>query len=587
MKRIARLYIRDCFVVGLASLMILGLGACRKTPKSPPKVVFAPMGLEISGLPEKTPVKLYDASGKLLLAYPPLPSRDLLLIFPWQPRETYYLVAKGFSLRLQSPNSRPLAEIEVFAPLGSPGRRFLIFETDPLKPEEFVILSKDPCPEIGFLITSFVSELPVHIPPLEKNLVLSGEFDRYFFHHRICLAPEVPHRIPLITGKRRLSLTFKRMVFDLKGKVKLVSWRMPTEESGYTLRYRREGLLVVPNPLFERLGYLLGIKSQGFSRYAPFAYQTLVLKNFTGAPLNLLVKADFLAPETGKPVPGFYPPRFGMIGHFKKPLALVYLPPHGNARVVLPIYMEGVSPGEYVARVEVYPLGEEKPLFVKERQIGVTRGSPRLATGLLIILTTGLLYSGAIFLALRRLLSGFNLRELSLVALAGAVAFGLDFLGGLLSNILYAFLGPFNILVGGLVTEVVHYAVFTAVLAMVPKPGFATLSGLLHYLMGLTLFGGLRATDPFFLGARLFVLEACLFLFRGYHRPWSGRTILALGIADAINTLSSLVLHMTFYRLFFPGWYLWLSLLVKGFLYTLIGAWIGARMGKHLLGMER
>jgi len=167
------------------------------------------------------------------------------------------------------------------------------------------------------------------------------------------------------------------------------------------------------------------------------------------------------------------------------------------------------------------------------------------------------------------------------------VAFGLDFLGGLLSNILYALLGPFNILVGGLVTEVIHYTVFTAVFLLVPRPGFAILSGLLHYLMGLVLFGGLRATDPFFLGSRLLVLEAFLCLFRTHSRPSGWRTPVALSLADALNTLASLIIHMTFYRLFFPGWYLWLSIVVKGFFYTLIGARIGVRLGRTLLAAER
>jgi len=587
MKPLGHELLKRGLVLGEIVLMILGLGACQRTPKPRPKVVFGPLGLEISGLPEKAPVKLYEAGGKLLLSYPPLQSHDLLLIFPWQPDKTYRLVAGSLSFKVQSPDSRPLAEMEVLAPVGSPGRRILIFEKGPLKPEECVIFSKDPCPEIGLLTTSFVPELKVKLPTFNKTLVFSTEFERHLFIHRICLPPEIPQKIKVLVGKKSISLVFKRKVFDLKGKVKLVSWQIPTDEVGYRLRYRREGLLVVPNPFFERLGYLLGIKAKGFSRYTPFAYQTLILKNLTASPLNLLVKSEFLDPKTGQPVPGFYPPRFGTAGHFKRPVALTYLPPHGKTQVILPIYINGVSAGEYVVWVAVYPLGEKTPIFIKERRIGVTRGSPWLAVGLLIILVTGALYSGAVLVGLRRFLSGFSLRELSLIALAGAVAFGLDFLGGLLSTVLYAFLGPFNILVGGLITEVVHYAVFTAVLVLVPKPGFATLSGLLHYLMSLTLFGDLRATDPFFVGTKLLVLETSLFIVRTYRKPWGRQTVLALAIADGVNTLTSLILYMTFYRLFFPVWYLWLSLLVKGFLYTLLGAWIGARIGKHLLKIER
>jgi hypothetical protein len=295
-----------------------------------------------------------------------------------------------------------------------------------------------------------------------------------------------------------------------------------------------------------------------------------VLENESPVPVNLLVKAHFLDVKTGRQVEGFYPPQFFSSGHMKEPVALTYLPPKGRARVVLPVYAE-VPSGEYLARVEIYPLGGREPVLIKERRIGVTRGKPWLAAGLLVIMGSGLLFSLGLLFGHRHLLKRFRTRELCLISLSGAVAFGLDFLGGLLSNILYALLGPFNVLVGGLITEVIHYAVFTAIFVLVPKPGFATLSCLLHYLMGLLLYGGIRATDPFFVGSRILTLEALLLLFAVYRKPISWRTVLALSLADALQTLSSLILHMTFYRLFFPVWYLWLSILVKGFLYTLFG----------------
>ncbi len=568
---------------------ILGTAACEKHPNIQPHAIFGPLGIEVSGLPKKVPVKLYDSSGKLVLSYPPLPSHALLLIFPWKTGETYRLVAGKASFKLKSPDSYPVSEIEVFAPLGSPGKRLLIYnnKNKTTLSLRFVILSKDICPKIGFLITSFVSKLSVNFQSFNYRYVLNGEFDRLFLQHNVCLAPDIPKKIKINIGRKQLLLSFKRKNVDLKGQVRLISWHLPTEESGYSLRYRKDGILVVPNPLFEHLGYILGIKDKGYSRYTPFAYQTLVFKNLTGYSLNLLIKADFLDPKTGKPVSGFYPPRFGMSGHFKKPLALAYLPSYSKTKVVLPIYIRGISPGEYLAEVKVFPLGEKEPILVKTRRIGVTCGSPLLAAGLLTIIFIGIIYTSVILLRLKHIVSYFSLRELTLIALAGAVAFGLDFLGGLMSNILYALLGPFNILIGGLITEIIHYAVFTAVLILVPKPGFATLSGLLHYLMGLVLFGGLRATDPFFLGTRLFILEICLFLFQIYKKPLSWRTIIALSLADALHTVSSLVLHMTFYRLFFPDWYLWLSILIKGFLYTFIGAYLGVYMGKYLLEIER
>ncbi len=579
---------KDVKYLGLILIFLLLLSACKKEEKSP-TFTFSALGLEVSGLREKTPVRVFH-EGKLVLSYPAFPSRNVFLVFPWEPGGRYLVLCGKRKFWLTAPPQRPLAEVKIFAPLGSPGKRLVLFPGQKVE-EELVLFSRKECPEIGLLFTSNVKGLSLVLPAQKK--ALGGELSRYFYRQRICLkeGKPLPFTLRLEPEDQKpgveIVLRLKRKNFSLSREVKLLSWLFPTDETGYTLRVRREGLLVLPNPLFERLGYFLGLKAQGFSRYDPLAYETITLINTGPAPVNVLVKADFFEAETGKPATGFYPPRFGMAGHYRKPLALAYLPPGEKVKVVLPVYAHELKPGSYLARVSLFSFGEEEPFLVKERLIGVTRGSPLLSGALLLILLLGGGFSVLVFLRLKALLRRFSLRELTLLALAGAVAFGLDFLGGMLANVLYALLGPFNILVGGLITEVVHYMVFAALLVLVPRPGFATLKGLLHYLMGLVLFGGVRATDPFFLGFSLLTFELALLVFGAYRRPLSWRTVFSLALADAVNTASSLVLHMTFYRLFFPGWYLALDVVVKGFLYTLLGAWIGLRVGRHLGGFER
>ncbi len=554
--------------------------ACAREPLSL-HAEFTPLGIEVSGLPARTSLALYNEAGRLILSYPPLAGPDALLVFPWEPGKTYVLVARGKRLALKAPKRRPLATVAVMAPLGAPEKRFLLFPDDTLK-EKFLVSSKDSCAEIGLLVTAYHPRLSLKIAE-DKATLSQGE--RRLFRKRLCFEGKKSITLLLEAKKARAVFSFTRKYVPLKGKIDLLSWHLPTDESGLSLRYRREGLIVLPNPLFQDLAYRLGIKEKGYSRYLPYAYQTIVIKNKSPIPVNLLLKAEFLDPRTGKRALGFYPPAYGG-GHVKEPVAFAYLPPHGTAQVVLPIYGEA-KPGEYLFRLKVYPLGEEEPVLVKERLVGVTQGKPWLAASLLVIMACGLLFSLYVILGHRRLLKGFSMRELSLIALAGAVAFGLDFLGGTISNILYALLGPFNVLVGGLITEIIHYAVFVAVFLLVPKPGFATLTALIHYLMGVVLYGGMRATDPFFLGARVLTTEALLFGFGCYKKPQSLRTVFALSVADALQTFSSLVLHMTFYRLFFPDWYLMLSIGIKGFLYTLFGAALGLKVGGYLKELER
>ncbi|OAG27757.1 hypothetical protein [Thermodesulfatator autotrophicus] len=565
-----------CFVLSLIFLTLVG---CSREATEV-ETIFTPLGLIVKGA-SSIPLSLYDDKGNLILSYPKLPGPDVLLVFPWKPEKTYLLKVGATKIKLLAPEKRPIAELLVLTPLGSPGERFIVYPESPLE-AHFVVSSRAPCPEIGLMFTPY-QDLKIEIASFKKNI---PEGQRELFRQKVYLKDNEETVLKIKLENTPINLSFERRYVDLRGKIKVLAWHFPTDESGLNIRHKREGVLVIPNPLFEKIGYTLGIKERGYSRFLPFAYQTILLKNESPMPVNLLIKADFFDPQTVKKASGFYPPKFGAEGHIKEPLGLAYLPPHGIARVVLPVFAE-IKPGEYLARIEVYPLGEKKPVLVKERLIGVTRGKPWLAASLFVILFCGLTISLGFLVAHQRVLRHFRVRELCLIALSGAVAFGLDFLGGMLSNIFHAILGPFNVLVGGLITEVTHYVVFTAIFSLVPKPGFVTLSYLMNYLMGLLLYGGMRATDPFFVGANIFFMEAMLLLLLVYQKPVGLRLVLALALADALQTFSSLVLHMTFYRLYFPDWYIWLSVGVKGFLYTLIGAGLGLKIGKLLREMER
>ncbi len=572
---------------------LLFLQACGNKALLAPRFQFVPWGLVVSGLPPETPVKLYDAQGHPLLSYPPFAGEEVALFFHWYPERLYRVVLDQKAYMLKAPKAPVVLRLQVFAPLGQkPYELWLQKGQRDLPQKLFILAGQEPCHEIGLLVENLaLEELKVQFAGQEATL--KGEFARKLFTQRLCFQGdrrERTLRLGLqgpVNLKTQLGFVFHRV--DLKKAVQMLSWRLPTDAFGFIEGHRLEGTLVAPNPFWQKLGYALGIKAKGFSRYDPFAYEALRFKNRLDMPLTLLLKADFLDPKTQKPVPGFYPKRFSSHG-FKQPLALLDLPPRGEGEAVLPIFLDkDIPPGEYQAVVEVYPFGSAKPILILRRHIGVVRGKVSLSLALLVVLIVGSGYSLFILLSLKKIIQRFRLRELTLIALTGAVGFGLDFLGGVASNILYALFGPFNILVGGLVTEVAHYLVLTAVLYLIPQTGVITLSGIITYLMGGFLFGGFRITDPFFVGTRLFVLELALLLFGtvGKGRPSVWPLVLALSLADAVNTAVSLLLHMTFFRLFFPGWYILLSLVVKGFIYTFIGAYLGARVGKVLLRVER
>ncbi len=572
------------------------LAGCQQADlTTPPVVKFDPLGIQVTSLEQPVPLRLYDSNKKLLLTYPPM-GREVFLFFNWQPAQTYTLQAGGKTLILQAPARRPYLEIQVSAPLGQKKRR--LFAPWDTQPAPFVLAGESHAMDVGILIRSH-TDRKVICRLNGRPFRLVGAFDSHFEVIHLKFGPhrtrlKVPLEIlsPQIDKTDFLDLAFSFCKTDFEGAVELVSWKFPTDPFGFTEASRLQGTLALPAPLWEHIGYAMGLKASGRSRFDPTSFQCLSLKNHLKAPITLLVKADFLDPSSRRPVPGFYPKQFGPTAGTKKIMAFVDLPPGSTAKAVLPVYVDStVAPGSYIQKITVVPMGQKKPLLVLEKEMGLMRGSDFFTIALTVIMVIAFGYALFVFFNFHRLLAKFNIRSLVLIALMGAVGFGLDFLGGMAANVLNALLGPFNILAGGLITEVFHYLILTSVLFLVPQWGTVTLSGIISYLMSGMMTGGFGILDILFVGSGLAYAEGMLYLSgitsSGEIRGRGLRLALALGLADAMMTASSLVLHYTFYRLFYPLWYVALAVIIKGFVYTFIGVQIGVPFGKTLRTMER
>ncbi len=569
------------------------LGGCGREAQSPPRVRFEPMGIRVCGLDRPASIRLLDDEGKLLLSYPELGS-EAFLFFDWHPSSTYTIEAGRISIKAKAPEVRPFLELRVSAPLGQPPQVFFI-PGGPVRDIPFELTGESGSIDVGILLRSH-TDREIEFSLRGSRHLLSQAFDTY--SQTIHLDLENPDQrldLPLkILSPRtqELNLSFRFHKTDLKGMVELVSWQVPTDAFGSTEAKRLQDTIVLPAPLWERIGYALGLRASGRSKFDPTTFQSLTLKSRLGSHLTVLITSDFFYPGTEKQVEGFYPKEFGPTGGTKKVIAFVDIPAGGKAKAVLPIYIDpAVNPGAYLQRVTVTPLGSRDPVFTAEKELGLMRGSSFFTAALLVIIAVALGYCTFVALRFKHLLSGFNVQALVLIALMGAVGFGLDFLGGMAANVLNAVLGPFNILVGGLITEVTHYLVLTAVLFLIPQWGTVTLSGIVTYLMSGMITGGFGILDILFVGSRLAYAEGMLYLFgitsSGRIEGRELRLAIALSLADALTTGTSLVLHSTFYRLFFPLWYVALAVAIKGFAYTFIGVRIGLPFGRTLKSMER
>ena len=184
-----------------------------------------------------------------------------------------------------------------------------------------------------------------------------------------------------------------------------------------------------------------------------------------------------------------------------------------------------------------------------------------------------------------QLIAKLSNKNLILISFFGAIIFGFVNLPSTflisLSNFL---LGPFSFLITAFFNEILYFTLLVALLTIVPQKGTIILVSSVRFLLNGILLG---AMSPIIL-INLFVSVTGLeigFLLAG--KDLTSRLnclILAIlfGISDALSTWVDFQIGITFYRLFYADWYIWLMVGLGGFLYTFIGVLLGAQLGRHL-----
>jgi hypothetical protein len=140
---------------------------------------------------------------------------------------------------------------------------------------------------------------------------------------------------------------------------------------------------------------------------------------------------------------------------------------------------------------------------------------------------------------------------------------------------------------------VLRVLVLVTLLVLVPKPGTVTLVSIVRYLIGGLVFGGFTPVDLFYLGTSVVLLEAALYaagvtrangLLRRRDVPLRSMivVVLVMALANAAVQYVTYCLNISFYRLYFAEWFIWLAVALDGFLYAAVGAVPGLRLGLRL-----
>lgn len=379
-------------------------------------------------------------------------------------------------------------------------------------------------------------------------------------------------------------------------RLSLVSAVFPADILGYADLVRAPDQVSLPNPAWSALLQRTGLGFRARDPLAPWAWQGVTLANHGDQPVNAVVRARFLNPS-GAPDPAFRPRMRDADDGTGTISALLRVPAQGQATASLPVFIDEahLGAGPWTREITVTPLGSLSPLHTLTAPLAARRGSAAVAAGLALTLLASAAGVAWTARGLRRWLVGWRTSELTTIALFGALSFSVSAASQLIGMAVSAVLGPFSSFAVGLLDDALRTALWAALITLLPRPGVATLSLLVAYLLRVLALGSMGPMDVLFTGSHLAWMELCLYasgLTRGgawrEEAPWRRglRLGLGFGVASALSTASGLALSASFYRLFYAPWYAAALIALPGFTYSALAAALAIRFSDALRRVE-
>jgi len=274
----------------------------------------------------------------------------------------------------------------------------------------------------------------------------------------------------------------------------------------------------------------------------------------------------------------------------------VFIKPHSSTQSIITVRSRENRhvPGEYEQRLRVSLFTAQEPFLetthpLTIQEVNITNTS---ATGFALIVA---LLGIVAMIPLRRMLFGkLTSREYILIALYSAIAFSVVSIPAtVLSNLLHAVLGPFSFLVTGVFSEVIAYLLIVSLVVLLPRPGVITSFLVVKFFLSAVVLGNLSVLSFLWYPMRAVILELAFYFSGAYDNagdnqkrfakmPEAAWAAVVIALADALLSFVSLNMTMFFFRLFYADWYIWMYVVISGFLYTLIAVPLGIRIGTGL-----
>jgi hypothetical protein len=379
--------------------------------------------------------------------------------------------------------------------------------------------------------------------------------------------------------------------------LQIVGGHFPCFPDGSPDALRPADRVELPSTTWTSILRAAGLGTRGRDEWAPWSWQSVAVHNPGDLAANAVIRVTVLGPD-GLPAAPFRPRLRESNDGTGQVSVLLRVPPGQTATAVLPLFADatllGTASGSWTRRVEATLLGAPTAAARADFALHTRSGRSWVSAAFSVLLVTAAAGIVVLGRSLRGWLGG-RTSDLVTISLFGTLDFVLRTTAGLLASAFAAVLGPFAILVTGLLDDVLHISLLATLLTLLPRPGTASLAVILGWLLRGLVSGGFAPQDLIFLGSKVFLLEASLYLSGLTRRPeWRDgtgtarwlRLSLGLAPAHALTTGLALVGHMVFFRLFLADWYIAMVMLLPGFIYVLIAAGFATRLSDSLRRVE-
>ncbi len=381
---------------------------------------------------------------------------------------------------------------------------------------------------------------------------------------------------------------------QLRQQIELVAIEFPSDLSGDAQPQYPQDAINLPNPWWNALRQTLRPTSTA-NPYEAYGWQSVTLRNSGDAALNLLVESE-VAPGPGEAASlQFAPPVWYSSRRSATLQQVLRLSPQSTGMVRFPLHVEpGTTPGEYLRRLRVMPLGSTDPLLKMTRPLNVRAGRPTVALVTWATCLICLIVWCLVPWLARRWQKPLGTEGLALIGLVASVHFAISFAFRLVGDVSASLLGPLAIFVAGIGHEALSTAIVAALLVLLPRPGTFSLSVLTLFLLNAMFTGQLGISDFVFVMVSMIWGECLLALCgvtRGsaFRQPSSDapaanlwRMAVALGVANFGTLVVQFCLVQVLHRLYYAAWYVVAVALITGLVYGGIGAALGTRLGYRI-----